>query len=121
MIRSNSSSEVGSLQCVSSNSSGTGCRPASPLDLRHQCPQRLLPLLLRGKVERRPALAGGERQQRRKQRRCLVEIVGRLRQQRLQLVEPRIGGVLAAGTQPPVRGGWRFWAFQSSDMAVCRQ
>jgi hypothetical protein len=66
-----------------------------PFDLRHQCPQCPLLLLLRGEVERRIALAGGDRQQCREQRRGLAEIVGRLRQHRLELVEPLLGRILA--------------------------
>jgi hypothetical protein len=78
-----------------------------PLHLRHQRPQRHLLLLLRGKMERRVALAGGERQQRRQQRRGLAKIVGRLGEHRLQLVEARVGGVLAPEPGCPFEVGDR--------------
>ena len=49
-----------------------------PLDLRHQCLQRLLLLLLRGKVPVRVAFAGGERKERREQRESFTEVSSRL-------------------------------------------
>jgi len=54
-------------------------------------------LLLRRQIER-PVAVDGERQQGGEQRRDLGHVVGRLRQQRLQLVEFGVGGIAARET-----------------------
>ena len=66
-----------------------------PLDLRGQRRQCFLLALLRCQVERRIALASGDREQVGEQRRNRTNIVGRLCQQGLELIEPLFSGVVA--------------------------
>ncbi len=101
-MRSNRSSEVGSIQCTSSNTISTGWRAASPSSWASRGLKRLLLALLRSEAERWIAVADRYRQQVRDQRDGLAEVSVCLRQHRLELVQPLLGRVLTPESGCPL-------------------
>ena len=65
--------------------------------------ERPLLLPMRAHVQRRIAFVRRERQQRREQRGHRAHIIGRQRKQRLELVEPRCGGIVRGEASRPLQ------------------
>ena len=87
---------VGSLQCTSSYTISTGCRAHRPSTCAVSAVSVFSLRFCGREVERRITLASGNREQVGEQRRNPAEIIGRLRQQSFELVEPLFGRVVSA-------------------------
>ena len=100
--RSSSSSEVGSIQCTSSNTISTGRCRARASSCRSSASNVFSFFRCGRQVERRVAVSGGQRQQL-GQERHVIFAAATSGEQRLELVELALGRVRRARTRPRVR------------------